>query len=182
MVGKTMGYGMQFPANQVQAARAMRYVELWVIRGTGGPLKVPDPKTSKNHGFWQFLSRSRMRPFFVNFCIFACCMWMLEFAREHRFWHCRDQRKYMGRILAVCAVYSSLSTEDLSFPNDVWDSHDVCNEESDVNVPYHPVSEYILTLWRPRPMTSRTGACAIWLAWDMERVWSVVGLWLCCGR
>ena len=27
-----------------------------------------------------------------------------------------------------------------------------------------------------------TGACAMWLAWNMERVWSMVGLWLCCGR
>jgi len=38
------------------------------------------------------------------------------------------------------------------------------------------------SLWWPRLMTSRTGACTMWLAWNMERVWSMVGLWLCCGR
>jgi len=38
------------------------------------------------------------------------------------------------------------------------------------------------SLWWLRPMTSRTGVCAIWLAWDMECVWSMVGLWLCCSE
>ena len=38
------------------------------------------------------------------------------------------------------------------------------------------------SLWWPQLMTSRTGVCAMWLAWIMECVWSMVGLWLCCGR
>jgi len=38
------------------------------------------------------------------------------------------------------------------------------------------------SLWWPWLMTLRTGACVMWLAWYMERVWSMVGLWLCCGR
>jgi len=38
------------------------------------------------------------------------------------------------------------------------------------------------SLWWLRLMTLRTGACTMWLAWNMEHVWSVVGLWLCCSR